>query len=128
MARRMRFVFLVAVIVLSLLWLVLAGGCVDEPLGDPDPQSRVVAMWDPRACGEPHRVVIELEDHLGVPASKSVPCEIGGVTVAVRHWGVYHGRIYAWRLGPDASEIRSIIPVRLEIDAPVIYWFVETPR
>jgi hypothetical protein len=110
------------------LWSVLAAACVDEPLPDPDPQSRIVVMWDARACGEPHRVVVELEDRLGVPSGRSVPCELGGITLPVRSWGVYEGRIYAWRLGPITAEIRSIIPVRLEIDAPVVYWFVETPR
>lgn len=105
--------------------VVVSTGCMDEPLRDPEPQARIVAMWDPLACGDPHRVVIELEDRFGVPVSKSVPCELGGATLAIRAWGVYEGRIYAWRLGP---EIRSIIPIRIEVDAPVIYWFVETPR
>jgi len=99
-------------------------GCVDAPLAETQPQARIVASWNPLACGEPHRVVIELEDDDGGPLSASVPCNIGGVTIDVRHWGVYRGRIYAWTLGPV---ITSVAPVRLEVDAPVIYWTVATP-
>ena len=101
------------------------GACVDTPLPDLEPQARIVTSWDPLACGEPHRVVVELEDEDGTPLSKSVPCNLGGVTIDVRQWGVYRGRIYAWTLGP---EIRSVTTVRLEVDAPVIHWSVETPK
>lgn len=100
-------------------------GCVDTPLPDLEPQARIVASWDPLLCGEPHRVVIELEDHDGAKLSKSVPCETGGTTIDIAHWGVYRGRIYAWLLGP---EIRSVVHVRLDVDAPVIFWTVDTPR
>ena len=100
-------------------------GCVDTPLPDLEPQARVVASWDPLACGDPHRVVIELEDEDGRPISRSVPCAVGGVTIDIARWGVYLGRVYAWTLG---AEIRSVLHVRLEVDQPVIFWTVDTPR
>lgn len=111
--------------IVLLVGLALFTGCIEQPLPDLTPQARVVAAWDPLQCGDPHRVVIELEDELGVPASRSVPCELGGVSVDLAHWGVYRGRIYAWEIGP---EIRSVLSVRLEVDAPIIHWFVDTPR
>lgn len=108
------------------LWLLAHGtACVDAPIADPEPQARIVVAWDPLACGEPHRVVFELEDSRGARYARSTPCELGGMTLELVHWGVYRGRIYAWTLGP---EIRSELAVRLEVDAPVIYWFVDTPR
>lgn len=100
-------------------------GCIDTPLPELEPQSRVVATWDPLACGDPHRVVIELEDDDGTQLSRSVPCDAGGVTIDIAHWGIYRGRVYAWTLGPD---IRSVVHVRLEVDQPVIFWTVDTPR
>jgi hypothetical protein len=112
----------------AVFWLCFGtcvSGCVDTPLPDLEPQARVVASWDPLACGDPHRVVIELEDDGGAPVSRSVPCAAGAITLDIVHWGVYRGRIYAWTLGPD---IRSVTEVRLEVDAPVIFWTVDTPR
>ena len=99
--------------------------CVEQPLPDIDPPARVITAWDPLECGEPHRVVVELEDHLGVPHSRSAPCELGSITLDVGHWGIYRGRVYAWSLGP---EIRSVLSVRIDVDAPIITWWVETPR
>ena len=112
----------------ALFWFCFATcvvGCVDTPLPDTEPQARIVAAWDPLLCGDPHRVVIELEDDDGAKLSRSVPCELGGITLDIRHWGVYRGRIYAWSLGP---EIRAVTQVRLDVDAPVIFWTVDTPR
>lgn len=99
--------------------------CIDTPLPESEPQSRIVVAWDPVSCGDPHRVVVELEDDLGIPISRSVPCELGGVSLDVPHWGVWRGRIYAWRTGPD---IRSVLSVRVDVDSPIIHWFVETPQ
>jgi hypothetical protein len=112
----------------ALFWFCFATcvvGCVDTPLSDPEPQARVVAAWDPLVCGDPHRVVIELEDGDGSKLARSVPCGAGGITIDIPRWGVYRGRIYAWAFGP---EIRSVMAVHLDVDAPVIYWTVETPR
>ena len=100
-------------------------GCIDAPVPELEPPARIVASWDPLACGDPHRVVVELEDDEGEQVSRSVPCNAGGLTLDVPRWGVYAGRIYAWTLGP---EIRSVLHVRLEVDAPIIFWTVETPR
>jgi hypothetical protein len=119
---------------IAAFWLLFGScvlnGCVDTPLEpDREPQSRVVASWDPLACGEPHRVVVELEDDDGAKLSSSVPCEVARMTIDVPHWGIYRGRIYAWALPEGAApEIRSVAPVRLEIDAVIVDWFVETPR
>ena len=105
------------------------GGCVDTPLPDDEPQCRLLMSWDPLACGEPHRVVVELEDFEGAKQSQSVPCELGEMALDIRHFGVYRGRIYAWMLeAGSAAVIRSEMPVQLEIDAPIVQWVVETPR
>ena len=103
-------------------------GCVDTPLPDREPQARLITSWDPLACGSPHRVAIEIEDDDGRRLSASVPCELGGMTIDVPAWGVYRGRIYAWSLAGSEATISSVVPVRLEIDAPVVEWNVETPR
>lgn len=108
-----------------LLALVVAA-CVDVPVVEPEPQSRLVAAWDPLACGdEPHRVVVELEDDAGVALTRSAPCLLGGLSIDIPHWGIYRGRSYAWLTGPV---IRSVAPVQLEIDANVVQWTIDTPR
>jgi len=109
-------------------WIVLGGlsaGCLDEPAEGPAPLARLVAGWDPLACGDPHRVVVELADEAGAMHSASAPCNLGGLTVDVDHFGGYRGRIYAWAL--EAS-IRSIAPIELTIDQPIVDWYVATPR
>jgi hypothetical protein len=111
--------------------IVLAnvGGCVDMPPPDIEPQARLIAAWDPLDCGEPHRVVFELEDERGASLSRSTWCRVGGLSIDVPHWGIYRGRIYAWQLNPGAeSEIRSEVAVRIEVDSPIVHWFVDTPR
>lgn len=104
--------------------IVGVSACLDTPLPDLEPQARIVTIWDPVACGDPYRVVVELEDERGVRFSRSAPCALGGLTIDVPYWGIYVGRIYAWRLGP---EIRSELFVRLEVDAPIVHWVVDTP-
>jgi hypothetical protein len=103
-------------------WLAF-GGCLDGPAPDTPASARVVVSWDPRACGPPHRVAVELEDDDGAPISRSVPCGLGGVALDAPHFGIYRGRIYAW----DAGAIRSVTPVYLAVDEPVVRWFVATP-
>lgn len=109
-----------------MLVALFAVSCGDPvPPLDAAPQGRLVAVWDPLACGDSHRVVLELEDFDGAGVSRSVPCELGGITLDVVHWGVYRGRIYAWTPTTNAY---SIVAVRIDIDAEVVYWNVETPR
>lgn len=73
-------------------------------------------------------MVLELEDERGADLSRSVPCEIGAITLDLPRWGVYRGRVYAWHLEPsDVAEIRSVVSVRLEVDAPIVHWYVDTP-
>ncbi|HEX2686452.1 MAG TPA: hypothetical protein VHN14_07530 [Kofleriaceae bacterium] len=104
---------------------VTLGACIDTP-PDPGPVvARLVTEWDPLACGEPHRVVVELEDEGGTTLSASTPCNLGGLTLDVSHLGSYRGRIYAWAL---AAPIRSITPIELTIAAPIVHWPVSTPR
>lgn len=103
----------------------LFGACVDAPLDRGEPQARVVASWDPLQCGDPHRVVVELEDEAGIPLSASAPCSLGELTIDAPRFGLYRGRIYAWVLGETE---RSIAPVELIVDAPVLRWVVPTPR
>ncbi|HUS29177.1 MAG TPA: hypothetical protein VMZ53_11720 [Kofleriaceae bacterium] len=117
----------------AIFWMLFGtfvlGGCIDTPLPDVEPQARLLASWDPLSCGDPHRVVIELEDDAGAKLSSSVPCEIGEMHFDIWHWGIYRGRIYAWMLDAGSGAvIRSEKPVRLEIDAPIVQWLVETPR
>lgn len=107
----------------ALAWTAFAA-CLDTPIGQGPSLARLVVAWDPLACGEPHRVVIELADETGVPLSASAPCNLGGMTVDVSHFGSYHGRLYAWALdGP----VRSVMPVALVIDQPITRWDVATP-
>jgi hypothetical protein len=123
----MRFFHCVAVPWLSsLVFWSLAIACVDAPLSASDivPFARVIITWDPAACTEPHRVVIELEDDAGAPLSSSAPCAIGGLAFDAPHFGIYRGRIYAWQAG---EPIRSQMPVRLVVDEPIVRWIVSTP-
>jgi hypothetical protein len=111
-------------------WIALTA-CLDSPFdASPSPSlspatARLVVAWDPLACGEPHRVVVELEDDTGAARSASVPCNLGGLTVDLPHLGVYRGRIYAWAL---AAPIRSVMPLEVMIDEPIVQWHVATPR
>lgn len=105
-------------------WTVF-GACVTDIPEEPDePAARVVASWDPLLCGDPHRVVVELEDSDGVEISSSAPCWLGGVTLDAPRWGIYSGRVYTWVLG---EPIRSIMRVTVTVDAPVIRWQLTTP-
>jgi hypothetical protein len=108
-----------------LFWVVFTA-CIDaSPDLDDDPAiSRVIVQWDPLACGPPHRIVVELENEEGLRRSASTPCNTGSLTIDAPHYGLYYGRIYAWEAGED---IRSIIPVRLVVDAAVVRWLIATP-
>lgn len=87
--------------------------------------ARVVTAWDPLACGDPHRVAVELVDDDGVMVSASTPCNIGGLTLDVAHFGSYRGRVYAWTL--DAL-VRSVAPLELVVDQAIVHCMVATPR
>jgi hypothetical protein len=112
------------------LFAFTSSGCViDSPVeSEPEPIARVVVAWDPLACGAdgspPHRVVVELEDNAGIALSKSTPCNAGSVSLDTAHYGTFYGRIYAWQAG---EEIRSVMPVRLVVDAPVVRWWIAAP-
>ena len=110
---------------LAVLLVASAGACIDAPLPPGPAVARLVAVWDPLACGDPHRVVVELEDEDGAALSASTPCNLGSLTLDVSHFGSYRGRIYAWAL---AAPIRSITPIELSIDEPIVHWEVPTPR
>ncbi len=102
--------------------------CIDAPVPDNPPASRIVTAWDPLDCGTPHRVVVELEDEDGEMLTSSTVCGIGSITLDVPHFGIYRGRIYAWEQLDHAAEIRSVMPIRLAVDETVVRWFVTTPR
>ena len=108
-----------------LCWLTFSA-CIDAPLSDVDDPAiaRVIVAWDPLACGDPHRVAVELEDQAGVMLSSSVPCNAGSITIDAPHFGVYYGRVYAWVAG---EETRSITQVRLFVDEPIVRWLIATP-
>ena len=103
-------------------WLTFAA-CIDVPLDSDPPLARLVASWDPLACGDPHRVVLELADEAGVQVSSSAPCWLGGVALDVP-MGLYRGRIYSWQLD---HPIRSISVVSIAIDANIVRWQLPTP-
>jgi hypothetical protein len=117
--------WIVSPLVATLMFWACFGACIDSPAAETAPQARVVAVWDPLACGGPHRVVIELEDEGGTPLVHSAPCALGGLVLDVRHFGVWRGRIYAWAIGAPAH---SIVPVQLTVEEPVVRWEFETPR
>jgi hypothetical protein len=101
------------------------GACVDTPLPPSPPEARIVVAWDPLACGTPHRVAVELEDEDGARLMVSTACELGLLMVDAPHFGIYRGRIYAWSLGEPE---RSIVPVQLVVDQPIVRWNVMTPK
>ena len=101
-----------------------SSGCLDVPPESSTATARLVTAWDPLACGDPHRVVVELEDDDGAKLSAGTPCNIGGVTLDVSHLGSYRGRVYAWAL--DAP-IRSITAIEVVIDKPIVHLQVSTP-
>lgn len=107
----------------ALAWTVLAA-CIDAPPGSRLSPARLVVGWDPLACGEPHRLVVELRDDAGAVVSASTPCSLGTLAVDVAHFGNYSGRIYAWALDQPA---RPIAPIELMIDQPIVRWDVMVP-
>ncbi len=126
MSRRMRqlIILLVSPLVATVMFWASFAACVDNPVtGDP-PVAKLVATWDPLACGDPHRIVVELADDSGAMISGSTLCAIGGLTVDASHYGTYRGRIYSWQ---DGQPIRSISPIEIELDQPLVRWQVMTP-
>ena len=109
------------VIALGCLWMM---GCLDTPSEPAPAVARLVVGWDPLACGEPHRVVVELADDAGAEVSASVPCELSALTLDVPRLGVYRGRIYAWAI---AAPIRSVMALEATIDQPIVQLSVATP-
>ena len=114
-------------LVAALGWISFGalGACVDAPVAGGSPIARVVTAWDPLACGDPHRVAVELADDDGAAVSASAPCAIGGVTVDVGHFGSYRGRVYAWAPG---APVRSEAPLEVMVDQPIVRCMVATPR
>lgn len=106
-------------------WLSFVA-CLDAPVPDRPPVSRIIAAWDPTMCGEPHRVVVELEDEGGAMISASTRCEVGMLTLDAPHFGIYRGRLYAWELDHEV-EIRSVTALVMTVDEPVVRWWVATP-
>ena len=91
-------------------WLTF-GACIDAPVAAGPPDARIVVYWDPLACVDPHRVVVELDDVQG-----SAPCTLGGITLDAPHFGTYRGRVVAWS---DRAASREA-PIEIEVDAPVV--------
>jgi hypothetical protein len=109
---------------LSSLCALGCAGCIDLAPGGP-PQARVVVYWDPLACGEPHRVAVDLLDDAGAESSMSAPCALGEIAIDLPHFGAYHGWSYA---RVDGEAMRSVAPVELAVDDTVVRWRIETPR
>jgi hypothetical protein len=121
----MRSLVLVVPVAFMLVLGSALAACLDGPSFESPRSARIVVSWDPLACGSPHRVAVELEDEEGAPLSSSVPCALGAVVLQAPHYGVYLGRVYAWTAG---EPIRSITPVRLQVDEPIVRWLVATPK
>ena len=100
------------------------GACIDAPLAESPPLTRIQLDWDPRLCGAPHRVVLELEDEAGTELAGSTPCARGALSLDGEAMGIYLGRLYAWSAGAPIGEV---IPVRLEVDEPHVRWFLQEP-
>ena len=113
-------------LLLSLAFWAAFGACIDAPAPDIPPAARIVAAWDPLACGEEHRVVVELEDDGGAMISASTRCATGMLTLDAPHYGIYRGRLYAWELDEDV-EIRSVMAIHMAVDQPIVRWWVATP-
>jgi hypothetical protein len=115
-----------SVLIPAACWAAIAAaGCMDEPASDDASGPRIVAKWDPLACGAPHRVALELADEEGRRISSSALCASGGLKLEAPHLGVYVGRIYAWTLG---QAIRSVMPVQIDVDESTERWTVATPE
>jgi hypothetical protein len=108
-------------VVLSVL---VASGCLDTPSPHASAVAALVTTWDPLICGDPHRVEVELTDLDGATVSASAPCDLGVVALDVSHLGNYTGRVYAWEIG---EPVRSITPITVAIDQPVVHQRVNTP-
>jgi hypothetical protein len=100
-------------------WL-LFGACVDTPLEPAPPIARLIAEWDPLACGQPHRVAIDLADDQGDVVSTSAPCAIGSVSIDMPHLGTYRGQAYAWDL--DAATDDHTLDVVVDVTDPITRW------
>jgi len=119
-------------VVAALAWTVFAA-CIDAP---PEPRlslARLVVAWDPLACGDPHRLVVELRDEAGAVVSASTPCSLGTLAVDVAHFGSYRGRLYAWALdqparpGAPTDEVTIEVTIELTVDQPIVHWDVMVP-
>lgn len=108
-----------------LVMMLVLGACLDEPLPTGEAAARLVVSWDPLACGEPHRVAVEIADEAGAQRAASSPCNLAGVTLDVGRYGVYRGRVYAWAL---AAPVRSEAALEVMIDEPVVRWRIATPE
>ena len=114
-------------VVTALAWTVLAA-CIDAP---PEPRlspARLVVAWDPLACGDPHRLAVELRDEAGAVVSASTPCNLGTLAVDVAHFGSYRARLYAWPHGlPARPGAPAEAAIELTIDQPIAHWDVGVP-
>ena len=97
----------------------LFGACVDTPPATAGPVARLVAVWDPTACTDPHRVALELTDDDGLELSRSAPCAIGSVSIDVPHLGPYHGRVFGWVLG---GAIRNASESDIDVADSITRW------
>jgi hypothetical protein len=95
------------------VFLVMLAACVDEPLPPDSPSARVIASWDPLACGEPHRIAIELDGNDDELAD-SAPCALGSLVLDVPELGAYRVRIGEREL-------------ELSVDQPVVELEVAPP-
>jgi hypothetical protein len=98
--------------------------CLASPPAHAPAMAQLVITWDPLACGDPHRVAVELADDAGAQLAGSAPCDVGVVALDVAAYGSYSGRTYAWAIG---EPIRSIAPLAIDIGEPEVRQSIATP-
>jgi hypothetical protein len=118
---------ILAPVLATLVFWTLFCACITNIPDERQPVSRLIASWDPLACGEPHRIVLELEDESGDAVRSSTPCWLGGLAVDLPTWGFYTGRIYSWV--PDSeTPIRSVHEMAFPVDEAVVRYELRTPQ
>ena len=125
----MRFIVVSVVcpVILACAFWAVFGACVDAEVEATPPLSRVLVAWGPLACGDPHRVIIELDAiDDGARVVRSVPCAIGWMALDVPHVGDYRARVDSAPDG-DGSDATLVDEIELDIETQIVRWTLEAP-
>jgi len=124
---RTHVVDVMAPLVATAVFWTMFGACVDgrPPVASPP---RLIASWNSLACGDPHHVVVELEDEAGARQARAAPCERGSVTLDAPHGGRYRWWISALHVPARSNVGRpGAIAIAVAIDRPIVRWSIMTP-